>query len=601
MGIVKKYLFYFFTCLILSCQVGMLFGQAESIDSSIVEKNGRKYYTYVVEQGNTLYSISKKYKISVKEIELHNPGVKEGLSIGDTLYILAVAKDKGVKKMKMEVNGNVIVHEVQKGQTLYAIAHIYDLTIVDLIEANPGVKDGVKEGQLIKIPVAKLKKQEAAPVVQEERSVRLHLVKSKETLYSLSQLYKVSAEEIKSANNGLVDGLKVGQEIVIPDPTNDLPIHKDSTEMKEVYKIAVILPFFLDLNDTLHASLKINDKEQVLSKSVVAIQFYQGCLMALDSLKKMGMRFDVKVYDSGKDSNVVDGLIEKGELSGVDLILGPFYQSQFTRVAEYARKKKIHIVSPVPLSNKVLLGNSYTSKVATSDNILFRNLGEYVSKFYHTENVLVITKYFRANTLANSFKKAYNQNLFVKGDSIGNGLKEIKWDNGSIDGIKAQLSDSVFNIILIPSNDQVYVTELLSKLNLLKDKYMFKIIGVENWMKYTNVDLEYYENLHVSIPTDAFIDYESQAVKKFIVSFNNQYKSFPENFSFLGFDVSFYFLKLLNEGGNRFEPLMEGRKEKYFSRNFDFFKTGIESGYENSTLRLLEYRDFELKEVVYSR
>ncbi|HAW52752.1 MAG TPA: hypothetical protein DCX54_10565, partial [Flavobacteriales bacterium] len=77
--------------------------------------------------------------------------------------------------------------------------------------------------------------------------------------------------------------------------------------------------------------------------------------------------------------------------------------------------------------------------------------------------------------------------------------------------------------------------------------------------------------------------------------------SFPENFSFLGFDVSFYFLKLLNEGGNRFEPLMEGRKEKYFSRNFDFFKTGIESGYENSTLRLLEYRDFELKEVVYSR
>ncbi|HAW53171.1 MAG TPA: hypothetical protein DCX54_12730, partial [Flavobacteriales bacterium] len=560
----------------------MLFGQAESIDSSIVEKNGRKYYTYVVEQGNTLYSISKKYKISVKEIELHNPGVKEGLSIGDTLYILAVAKDKGVKKMKMEVNGNVIVHEVQKGQTLYAIAHIYDLTIVDLIEANPGVKDGVKEGQLIKIPVAKLKKQEAAPVVQEERSVRLHLVKSKETLYSLSQLYKVSAEEIKSANNGLVDGLKVGQEIVIPDPTNDLPIHKDSTEMKEVYKIAVILPFFLDLNDTLHASLKINDKEQVLSKSVVAIQFYQGCLMALDSLKKMGMRFDVKVYDSGKDSNVVDGLIEKGELSGVDLILGPFYQSQFTRVAEYARKKKIHIVSPVPLSNKVLLGNSYTSKVATSDNILFRNLGEYVSKFYHTENVLVITKYFRANTLANSFKKAYNQNLFVKGDSIGNGLKEIKWDNGSIDGIKAQLSDSVFNIILIPSNDQVYVTELLSKLNLLKDKYMFKIIGVENWMKYTNVDLEYYENLHVSIPTDAFIDYESQAVKKFIVSFNNQYKSFPENFSFLGFDVSFYFLKLLNEGGNRFEPLMEGRKEKYFSRNFDFFKTGIESGYENS-------------------
>ena len=211
-----------------------------------------------------------------------------------------------------------------------------------------------------------------------------------------------------------------------------------------------------------------------------------------------------------------------------------------------------------------------------------------------------ITKYFRANSMANSFRKTYTQNLIARGDSLKHVLKEVKWDNGSIDVIKSQLSDTVFNIILIPSNDQVYVTELLSKLNLLKDDYLFRVIGVENWMKYSNVDVEYFENLHVSIPTDAFVDYENEYTKLFNKEFYNRFKVFPENFSFLGFDVTFYFLKLLNEEGTRFESKLEGRNEKYFNRNFNFFKTGIESGFENSTLRLLEYRSFELKEIVYT-
>ena len=140
MGIVFKFILKAgFISLLLSHSIST-FAQADSIDSTIIEKGGRKFYTYVVESGNTVYAISKKYNLSVKDIEKHNPGVKQGLSVGDTLYILTVTKDKKAKKMKMEVDGNVIVHEVQKGQTLYAISNIYDINAGDIIKANPGFK-----------------------------------------------------------------------------------------------------------------------------------------------------------------------------------------------------------------------------------------------------------------------------------------------------------------------------------------------------------------------------------------------------------------------------------------------------------------------------
>ena len=585
--------------LLLIGSVGSVRSQDIEVDSTLFERHGRQYYRYIVQGGNTLYSIARKYSVSVQDINRDNPHISDGLGIGDTLYIIAVEKDARAKQLKMEVDGNYIVHEVQKGQTLYALSKMYEIEVGDIIEANPELKGGVKEGQLIRIPVARLKKQEEVQV-SEERKIeeqRMHKVEAGETLYSLARRYSVSITQIREANGGLPDGLRQGQDLVIPMALSVSSTVGDSSVLKEVYKVALILPFFLDLNDTLISRLRIDEEETVLAKSNVAIQFYEGVLMAVDSLHKMGMHFELAVYDSGKDSNVVDNMLKRGELDDVDLVIGPFYQSQFMRVAEFARERKIHIVSPVPLSNRILLGNPYVSKVATSQNILFKNLGEYIQKNYGTENVIIVMKSFRANAMAHSFSTSYSDHTPADKDTTKRPIHEIRWDNGSIDGITSLLSDSAFNIILIPSNDQVYVTELLSKLNQMHQDVLFKIIGTENWLRYSNLDIDYLENLHVTIPIDAYVNYDEEGTRKFIRSFEKKFETFPENFSFLGFDVTFYFLSLMHEKGTRIEPFLSDYRKRLLYREFNFFKTGIESGYENSCLRILEHRDMEIVEI----
>ncbi len=600
MGIgLKKAIFryLFMTCSLFACLPAVM-SQEVKQDTSTVEIDGREFYKYVVEPGNTLYSISRKYNVTVYDLEKFNPKASQGLSIGDTLYILAVEKDPESIKTRMEVDGDIIVHEVQKKQTLYAISKIYGISVGDIMEVNPEIKKGLKEGQLIKIPISKLKEEEEQLEIIDDGRYLIHEVQSKETLYSLSKFYSVPIDSIKAANEGLPEGLKVGQLISIPKNaiTHEMP---DSSVIKDRYTVVFILPFFLDLNDTLISKLKIDDEERVMSKSVIALQFYEGALLAIDSMKNLGMQFDIKFFDSAKDTLRINEIIKGGELDDADLIIGPFYLSQFMRVSEYAREKKIHIVCPVPQNNKILLGNPYVSKVATSKNVMFRNLGKYSAYLFKDQNILMLEQSFRANPLSLAYKDSYIRTLNSLGDTASlKNIGEVKWDKGSVDPIRAKLKgDSVRNIIVVPSNDQVYVTKLMAGLNNLSEKYRINIIGLDTWLKYSNIDFDYLEHLGVMIPVNGHINYQRSEVNDFVRRYQKQYEIFPEKFAFQGFDVTWYYLNQLEKNGNRIEQSMVESNEKYLYFNFNFFKTGMESGYENSSTVLLQYREYQLNEV----
>lgn len=584
-------LFLISLCSILSAQ------EKPAFDTTTVEINGKHFYRHLIVPGNTLYSISRQYGLPVQTIEEYNPASKKGLSVGDTLYILAAEKDKDFIEQKMEVDGNIIVHEVQKKQTLYAISKIYGISVGDIMAENPELKKGLKEGQFIRIPISKLKKEEEKKQIDENRFIR-HEVGEKETLYALSKLYNVPIDSIVTSNDGLKEGLKVGQVIVIPRRAMAATLPVDSGIMKDVYKVAFVMPFFLDLNDTLLTKLKIDEEERVLSKSIVSIQFYQGCLMALDSLRKSGKKFEVSFYDTGKDSTRIDEMMKDGSFADLDLIIGPFYLSSFMRMADFAQKNSIHIVSPVPQNNRILLGNSYVSKVATSRNIIFKNLGRYVANLYRTENVIMVDKLFRANPLLLAFKNEFLNTLEKSGDtsSIKN-LKKVNWNSGKIDEIKGLLQDSGINVIIVPSDDQVYVTELLANLNSIHEDYHIRVVGEDRWLRYTNIDFSYYDNLNVMIPTDGFIDYSNPFTKSFIRRFHRRFEVFPERFAFQGFDITYYYLNMLWNNGTRIERAMMRELDRLFYFKFHYFKTGMESGYENSSTFLLEFRQLELHEV----
>jgi LysM repeat protein len=118
-----------------------------------------------------------------------------------------------VDSLRLEtINGKqFIIHQIDEKETLYSISRRYGVAITAILEHNPAADGGLATGQLLKVPyVPKPKTGGLQP-----GGDRLHKVAAKETLYSISKLYDVTVEDIKSWNNLKDNNVSVGQEIII--------------------------------------------------------------------------------------------------------------------------------------------------------------------------------------------------------------------------------------------------------------------------------------------------------------------------------------------------------------------------------------------------
>ena len=103
--------------------------------------NGKKYYLHVVEPGNTLYGISRTYEVSITDIQASND---EALVEGlkvNQTLLIPVTSENRKSLPEVVQDENVIVHTVQPGQTLYSISQEYNCTLDDILEANPVVRE----------------------------------------------------------------------------------------------------------------------------------------------------------------------------------------------------------------------------------------------------------------------------------------------------------------------------------------------------------------------------------------------------------------------------------------------------------------------------
>lgn len=117
---------------------------------------------------------------------------------------------------KITAQDSIIEHKIQKGETAYFIAQKYKVSVDEIYKLNPESQNGIKDNQIIKIPVHSPQK------TNQEQQIT-HVVGEKETLYGLSKKYNVSVEAIQNANPILASGLQVGQELIIPQSASNLP------------------------------------------------------------------------------------------------------------------------------------------------------------------------------------------------------------------------------------------------------------------------------------------------------------------------------------------------------------------------------------------
>ncbi len=556
---------------------------------------GKSYYMHTVEKGQTLYSLSKLYKCDINEILSANPGAETSIQEGAIIKI-PKDKSAVKGSTQVAIDGkNYIAHEVQKRETLFSISRDYKVDVNDIIAANPGAENGLKKGQIINIPSSPTKT--ANPKPEKIDQFVKHKVLPGETLFAISRQYKITVEAIMNANPGISETLKEGQVLTIPtralpnDHSVDAPPKEERTEntdrpisiigggKKDKYVISLMLPFYADQTDSL-----LTEKDRLYRDA--ALQMYRGIQMAADSLKKIGFNADIVVNDVIDTKASAKETLEEKTNAKADLIIGPAFKDAVLEVSNLSNQTGAHIVLPFPLSNKSLLNTQNISKAVPSDATIWESMGRWVVQNHATDNVILVnSKELDDARQVQLFQASYKA---TKGDTV-----LTVTDNGSLSkGLIELLSKTKRNVLIVPTMDKKVIASVFETIKNTNSI----VYGLDKWETYDAISVDNRNKFNVAFPKSLYLDYNDPFDQHWIEAFRKKFKTEPSNFAVLGYDMMLYYgTGLVNHGRDFPNHFSQIKVSGLVGTGFDYFKTGSESGFENRFCRIYRTEEFELK------
>jgi LysM repeat protein len=587
---------------------------------------GCYYFIHTVRKGQTFYSICKAYGVSQEIVLQNNPGINpDALSEGQALRIPDIAQEvvTDSREEKPKEDKRFYYHTVKPGQTVYFLSRKYDVPEAWIYQFNPEAREKISAGQVIIIP--KKKSFESILASADTSEFWYYTVKEMDTLYSLSKQFGVSVATIINENPQLQDGLKAGTVIKIRKQAalEADTLTSDSTKLiipeticyeepvkKRELKVALLLPFFSDLSfeEPMESSESDNYeisenpvKMQQLSIGRSFFEFYEGFLLALDSLKKTGSLVKLYVYDTKRDTLKTLKIISELYSIQPDLIIGPVFSDEVKLVGQFARNQGINLISPLSTRSELIMENPNIVQVVPPEETEYKLFAQYLSKYKN--NPVILFRDDDSVSLKQTWKLKKELLAYFENDSLWNplNLRDYKINDSTIRKLGKILKHDADNIIIIASDKEPDVSELIGKLFLFSRVYKLTIFGMPAWQVWKRVDINYFHIMQMQYYTPFYIDYNNKLVRDFIRKCRNMYGFEPYevttkgyNFSMLGYDIGFYFISALEKYGRNFTPCLNSTGISSLLTPFCFVKTG--EGYSNQTIRIIKYNsDFTVE------
>ncbi len=602
----------------------------KSTEKVLIE--GNVYYIHSVKKGETVYSICKTYDISPKLLSKENPAVIIGLQAGQVLKI-----PESTKQEEDPVdNEKYILHKVQKGETYYSISKQYNITVQEIKNMNPNLDiNDIAEDTIIKIPRIDFQ-QDVRQFETQKESYFFYKVKKRESFTSIAAKFDITKKELQDANPDIQKRLRKGDVIKVPEKPEieeEPEIYvEDEIILDTLYvqdtlcniqvpsyftnkvKVALLLPLFLDENDIreLIDSSQVDqfgkkkyktitrDDDWIYNKSFRFIEFYEGALIAMQKLQERGMQIELKVLDSEQNPKKVKNLIDSGELDNQDMIIGPVYSTNVKMVTDYLEDKNTLIISPFAQKEDLLYGNPSLFQAKPSYSAESETLSGIVSRDYGKNIILVRPDDSLNIENINLFKWRLYDSLKQYGPVENVILKEVfflkdRARRDTINEIKDAMVLDEPNTIIVLSQKETFVSEVLAKIFPLSKDYDLKIYGFPAWQQFRNIQLDYFHQMDLYLCSPYHLDYNKESVINFLDIYRTKFKTEPVPFSFAwtGHDITTYFLSAFAMYGDDLLKCYPCYKSDLLITGFDFKRTANNGGAINQRLFLLQYtKDF---------
>ena len=586
-----------------------LAGQSNNYPTKTIK--GTVYYLYTVQTSEGLLAIGRKFEVTADEIIKANPEVKSGLKPGQELLI--PTHKKANPSIQAINKTEFIKHTVEKKQTLFAISHKYNITQADIEKYNPEVKNGLKDGMVLNIPV-QLKTEESTvekvaiplnskpaavsiPATGSGKSFIIHKVQPKETLFSICKQYSVDSKEVVKLNPGAETKISVDSELKIPVTNSkttqkthltenvevspapiesevkpvEKPVVKEHFTEKKTIKIAFLLPFMLEQAK----------KEAVLERFQ---NFYSGSLMAIQAAKERGISFEIFTYDTDKTEDKITELLSNDELKNMDLIIGPAFSNQVPLIGHFALENKVNTL--IPFSSKVpdIENNPYLFQFNPGfDNEIKYLFDQFNGKLKNTHVVFAEIQGVSPMDEGKIRASALKSQLMKQHKSIGT----VELSSPDNVDFNSQLKAGEKNLIIFNTDKFSNVSAYLNAMNLLPTENNVLLYEPYSWRNQLEKkpDCLYIAPFLSTLNEDAMEEYNS----RFDLFFGKDLSNDSPRYDMLGFDLTNYFIAYINKFGSKYAAKIGSLNSiPFIQSQLMFERISNESGYVNQTLYTVE-------------
>ena len=560
------------------------------------------YFLHTVTKGQSLYSISSMYNVTIDDIVRLNPGSDKQIREGAALKIPQATATNSDKP---------VFHTIQAGETLYRLSVKYNVTTQAICEANPGLSSSnFRSGQVIVIPVQSQSPvlETSQPTVKDEPTEKkndwkdMHKVERKETIYSISREYGITEEELIAANPELKKGkLKRGTFLFIPYGKNDRKEQSTENVTKELTNEEIFNQYESTQKDinTIKAAVMIPFMTgQTTNKDdqIRMVEFYEGFLMAVDSLKKQGVSIDLYAYDTKGSSATTNNILAKKEMKDMDIIFGPAKTQNIDELAAFADKNNIRLVIPFTPKVDEVFNNPHIYQVNTPQSYLYSEVYEHFTRKFTDSNVIFL----------NAGNGDTEKDEFVKGMKTELKNKGIKYRDFIVTDNFYEITtvmDTLKNNVFIPTSGKstalVKILPQLTQIRRERPNYQINLFGYPEWQTYTNDYLASFYEIGTYFYSSFYTNNLFPAAINFTHSYRRWYSKDMANiypkYGMLGYDIAYFFLKGLSKYGNKLEENLSSIHVTPIQTGFKFERVNNWGGFINRKVFFVHFsKDYEL-------
>ncbi len=527
---------------------------AQKAGTPIVTKGGKQYYAHTVQKGETVYGLSRTYNTTDKVIYQENPSAESGIKVGEIIYI-PVANGNTNKKPEFSNKQDIkssTKHTVAKGETLYGISRKYNITVDELVKANPEVDNGLKVGAVLTIPLI------SSVVNEDENNSSQEPEMREDVVITRPATYKTPTQD------------------ALPDLNTCL----DNKHTKLEYNIAVLVP----LNSALLS---------VPRSARIAYQYYTGLKLAMAKYEPIKAKINWNFFSTGSKSNDEESkkIVQNSTFQKSDLIIGPLYTSEMTPILEYAKEKQVPMISPFSRGEDILLDNPYVFKASPSEVTYASSVASMLNQKYKNGKVILINTGLKKDSI---FYKSLRDTLVLKYkfDSVSANRNLVYLPKGG--NAAAFIKKDVPNICVYPTNKEISMNTFLSGMNKFGKDNDLSILGDESWFNFRNFDVEHLSNCKVTIPVVYKTFSWDSTYTSFINSYKSEFGTEPEFYAYRGYELACLSIDMLEKYGSMLAPCAIYDKNKYLITPFAWRKTPG-GGYENTGISLMVLDKYSIK------